>query len=299
VGLGCWPISGISSLDVSENESIKTIHAAIDAGINFFDTAYSYGYAGESDLLLAKALAGRTEKVVLATKVGTHYDAQRQRHIDGRPELLIHQAKESLSRLGVDQVAVVYLHTPDPNVPLAESAGAIAELVANGYIQCAGVSNVNLQQLDEFHRYCPVSIVQPYFNMLQSEAVEPIREFCNDHRISIACYWVLMKGVLAGKMQRDHRFDSSDRRLTYPIYQGEAWQRVQNLLDHLRAMAKELGCTVSQLVIAWTLHQPSISCALIGAKRPEQIRETALAMDIELTDESVRKIGRWIEAVHI
>jgi aryl-alcohol dehydrogenase-like predicted oxidoreductase len=289
-------MAGVSSLGVTDEDSIRTIRTAVDAGINFFDTAYSYGYSGESDALLAKALAGRADQVVLATKIGTHYDSRRQRIINGRPELLLQHAKESLRRLKVDQVAVIYLHEPDPNVPLAESAGTIAEIVNLGYAQHAGVSNVSLAELQLFHRHCPVAVVQPYFNMLQQEAVDELRPFCETEKISIASYWVLMKGLLAGKMERDHQFDPNDRRLTYAVYQGQAWQRAQDLLDHLRALAMELECTVGQLVVAWTLHQPSISCALVGAKRPEQITETAQAMEIELSPQTIAQIDAWIAA---
>lgn len=295
VGLGCWPIAGISSLDVNDQDSLRTIAVALDCGINFFDTAYSYGFKGQADLLLAKALKGRTGGTIVATKVGTHYDSQGQRIVDGRPETLIRHAKESLDRLNRDCLDVLYLHTPDPNVPLEESADALAELMSSGIVSYAGVSNVNLQQLQLFHSRCPVTVVQPYFNMLQREVVGELREFCLAEKISIACYWVLMKGLLAGRMQRDHQFDPADRRLTYPVYRGEAWQRAQDLLDELRSISKELNCTVAQLVVAWTIAQPGITVALCGAKRPEQITETAIAMTLELSDDILERINRLVD----
>lgn len=295
VGLGCWPIAGISSLDVNDQDSLRTIAAALDCGINFFDTAYSYGFNGQADLLLAKALKGRTGGTIVATKVGTHYDADGQRVVDGSPETLIRHAKESLDRLNRDSLDVLYLHTPDPNVPLEESADAIAELISSGIVMYAGVSNVNLQQLQLFHSRCPVTVVQPYFNMLQRDVVSELREFCQAEKISIACYWVLMKGLLAGRMQRDHQFDPADRRLTYAVYRGEAWQRAQDLLDELRSISKELNCTVAQLVVAWTIAQPGITVALCGAKRPEQITETAIAMSLELSGDILERINRLVD----
>ncbi len=295
VALGCWPIAGISSLDVNEQDSLRTIAAALECGINFFDTAYSYGFSGQADLLLAKSLKGWTGETIIATKVGTHYDSDGQRVVDGRPETLIRHAKESLDRLNRDRLEVLYLHTPDPNVPLQESADAIAELISSGLVLHAGVSNVNLPQLQLFHSRCPVTVVQPYFNMLQRDVVAEIGAYCEAEKISIACYWVLMKGLLAGRMQRDHQFDPADRRLTYAVYRGEAWQRAQDLLDELRAISKEMNCTVAQLVVAWTIAQPGITVALCGAKRPEQITETAVAMNLVLSGDILDRINRLVD----
>jgi aryl-alcohol dehydrogenase-like predicted oxidoreductase len=296
IGLGCWPMSGISSLDVNDTDSLATISAALDAGINFIDTAYSYGYDGRSDRLLASVLAGRRDEVVLASKVGTHYDADQQRVIDGRPETLIRHARECLERLQVDRVDVMYLHIPDPKVPLEDSAAGIAEIISQGMASTAGVSNVNLEQLQLFHGHCPVAVVQPSFNMLQQQEVLQIRDFCLAKHISIACYWVLMKGLLAGKMNRDHQLDPNDRRRSYPIYQGAAWDRAQDLLDRLRSLAIELECTVAQLVVAWTIQQPGITCALCGAKRASQIQETAGAMHLTLSQEVLESIDQWLTA---
>ncbi len=294
VAMGCWPISGVSSLGVEDRESLKTLHAALDAGINFFDTAYAYGYDGESDRLLARVLAERGDEMIIASKVGTHYDAERRRVVDGRPQTLLAQSREIVERLGVERVDVLYLHQPDPEVPLSESAGAIQEIVHSGLARYAGLSNADAAQLAAFHAVCPVAVVQPPYNMLQPDSVDAIAGFCRAHDIAVAAYWVLMKGLLAGKLPRDHQFDPRDRRLTYAIYQGAAWERAQDLLDQLRALARQLDCSVAQLVIAWTLQQPGLTVALCGAKRPEQIRETAAAMQLVLPAEHRRQIDGWV-----
>lgn len=294
VSFGCWPIAGISSLDVTDEWSIKTLRAAFDAGINFFDTAFSYGYDGEADKLLRTALSDCRDQIVLASKVGSHYDKDRRRIVDGHPATLIDQAARILKRLDIEQIDLLYLHQPDPTVAIEESAGAIAEIVARGWARYAGVSNVNAEQLAKFHAICPVVAVQPPFNMLQQNEWLGIRDFCAKHSISAVCYWVLMKGLLAGKLQRDHKFDPRDRRLTYDIYQGEKWERSQDLLDHLRELASKIGCTVSQLVIAWTLRQDGIATALCGAKRPEQIEETAKAMSVHLEQSVLDQIDNWL-----
>lgn len=290
VSFGCWPIAGISSLDVNDRDSLATLHAACDAGINFFDTAYSYGYDGEADRLLAQVLRERDEKLIVASKVGSHYRPDRTRCVDGRPETLIRHAQTIVRRLGLEAVDILYLHEPDPQVPIEESAGAMAEVIRRGWARYAGVSNVTQQQLAAFHEACPVVVVQPPFNMLQSDALDAIREYCLEQQIGVAGYWVLMKGLLAGKLLRDHQFDPRDRRLTYSIYQGAAWERAHDLLDNLRTIAASKGCTVSQLVIAWTLQQPAVTVAICGAKRSAQISETSLAMQVRLNPSELGQI---------
>lgn len=299
IGFGCWPISGVSTLEVTDAESTATLHAALDAGINFFDTAFSYGYSGEADRLLAPVVQSRRDELVLASKVGMSFDARRERVVDGRPATLLEHAAICLQRLGVECLDVMYLHVVDPDVPIAESAGAIKEIIQRGWARYAGVSNVDSHELAAFHAECPVVVVQPPFNMLQQASLRELRETCEADQISIANYWALMKGLLTGKFTRDHQFDPRDKRLTYSIYQGESWQRSQDFLDGLRLIASEVECTVSQLVLAWTVRQPGIVSALCGAKRPDQIRETAAAMSLELTSSTLEHIDALIASTDI
>ncbi len=298
VGLGCWPMAGITSVGVTDEHSLATIQAALDAGINFFDTAYAYGYEGQSDRILSHALRGRRDRVVLASKVGMFWDANKQRVYDGRPETLLKHAQEVLRRLDVEYVDLMYLHAVDPLVTIEKSAEAIAEIVRRGWARWAGVSNVDLDQARRFHTVCPVIAMQPPFNMLQQQSVSALRDFCREHTIGLVCYWVLMKGLLAGHLNRDHQFDPRDRRLSYEIFRGELWKRNQDFLDHLRAIAQRNDCTVSQLVVAWTLQQPVITVALCGAKRPEQIVETAAAMHLKLAPEIFQEIDQRISEYH-
>ena len=298
VGFGCWPIAGVSSLEVTDDWSLKTLHAAFDAGINFFDTAYSYGDSGEADSLLKSAFSGRREQIVLASKVGSHYDSERRRIVDGQPATLLEQAAATLQRLSIEHLDLIYLHQPDPEVSIEESAGAIAEIVRRGWARHAAVSNVNADQLRRFHEVCPVIAVQPPYNMLQQSDWLAIRDYCHQQSIGAVCYWVLMKGLLTGNLPRNHQFDPRDRRLTYEIYQGEHWERSQNFLDLLRALAAEIECTVSQLVIAWTLAQEGVTVALCGAKRPDQIKETAVAMHLHLSPAVLQQLDRWILAAN-
>jgi aryl-alcohol dehydrogenase-like predicted oxidoreductase len=290
VALGCWPISGMTSLDVNEADSLATLHAAIDTGINFFDTAYAYGADGKSERLIARAIAGRREMIVIATKGGIAWDAAGQRVIDGRPTTLRSQCDESLRRLNTDRVELLYLHAPDPSMPLAESAGELRRLMDEGKTRSVGVSNFTLPQLEEFHAVCPISAFQPPYNMLQRDIERDSLPWCRERGVSVCIYWPLLKGLLAGKLPRDFVFQKGDGRAKYPMFQGQEWQRNQDLLDELRLLAAEAGKTVAQLVINWTIHQPGITAALCGAKRPEQIRETAGAMGWRLSPEQLARI---------
>ncbi len=283
VALGCWPISGMTSIGVNDADSLATLEAALDCGINFLDTAYNYGADGESERLIARALGPRREELVIATKGGLHWDAERQRVHDGRPATLKRECEESLQRLGTDRIDLLYLHAPDPAVPVAESAGALAELLAAGKIRAAGASNVSLAQLIEFASACPLTACQPKYNMLQREIEADIVPWCQANHVSLVIYWPLMKGLLAGKLSRNHVFEPADGRAKYPMFQGIEWQKNQDLVDELREIAAAAGKTVAQLVINWTIHRPGITAALCGAKRPDQLRDNAGALGWELT----------------
>ncbi|MCA9066337.1 MAG: aldo/keto reductase, partial [Planctomycetaceae bacterium] len=208
----------------------------------------------------------------------------------GRRERLLAECDESLRRLQTDIVDLYYLHAPDPTVPIEESAGAIATMISAGKVRCAGVSNVTFRQLQAFHAECPVTAIQPPYNMLQREIESEIVPWCLENHVAICVYWPLMKGLLAGRLPRDHVFQEGDGRKKYPMFQGEEWQRNQDLLDDLRLVATEYRLTVSQLVIAWTLQQPGITTALCGAKRAWQIEETAAAMSTQLSEVAIRQI---------
>jgi aryl-alcohol dehydrogenase-like predicted oxidoreductase len=285
VALGCWPIAGVSSLGVNDADSIATIRAALDAGVNFLDTAYCYGRRGESETLIRRALDGVRDRVVVATKGGIHYNVAGQQEQDARPKTIARECDESLSRLGADRVELYYLHAPDPNVPLAESAGAVRRLVDAGKVRAAGVSNVTLRELKEFHAVCPLAAAQLPYNMLQRDIEVETIPWCVANGVSVTAYWPLMKGLLAGRLDPDQPLDPCDSRRNYPMYQGDEWKRNQVFVAELRRIAVDAGRTVAQLVVNWTIHRTGITAALCGAKRAWQIDETAAAMGWRLSAE--------------
>ncbi len=295
VAMGCWPITGITSLGVQEEASLATLAAAFDAGINFFDTAYCYGFAGESERMIARVLARHRQQIVIATKGGIHY-AQGKQVRDASPATLRRECEESLHRLQTDYIDLLYLHAPDPQVPVAESAGALRQLLDSGKARSIGASNLTLQQLQEFAQVCPLAAFQPHYNMLQREIELEQLPWCLENQVSVICYWPLMKGLLAGHLPRDHVFEARDGRQKYPMFHGDEWQKTQDFLDVLRPIAAEAGKTVAQLVINWTIQQPGITAALCGAKRPEQILDNAGGMNWRLSPEQLARVNAAIAA---
>ncbi len=294
VALGCWPIAGMTSPDVTHEQSLLTLHAAVDSGINFLDTAYAYGTDGESERLIAEALGDRREQLVIASKGGISLETGGARNIDGRPGTLRTHCEKSLERLQTDHLDLLYLHAPDPQVPVTESAGALRDLMEEGKTRSVGVSNFTLQQIIDFHGECPIAAFQPPYNMLQRDIEADTLPWCRENSVSVMVYWPLMKGLLAGKLARDHVFTPGDSRLKYPMFQGEEWEKNQDLVDALRELGTRSGHSVAQMAVNWTLSQPGISVALCGAKRPEQIRETAGAMGRPLDSTTLTAIDQLL-----
>ena len=294
VAMGCWPIVGITSINVTTKQSVATLEAAFEAGINFFDTAYCYGYEGESEQMIGRVLGEKRDQIVIASKGGIHWRDKKQVK-DGRPERIKRECEESLQRLGTDRIDLHYLHAPDPKVPLTETAGAFQELLDEGKILSVGVSNFSLEQLEEFSQVLVPNAFQPHYNMLQREIEEGRLPWCIKNDVSVMVYWPLMKGLLAGKLKRDHQFDPKDGRGKYPMFQGDEWEKNQDFVDKLREIANETGHTVAQVVINWTIQRQGITAALCGAKRPEQIIDNAESMTWELTTEQIARIDSAIK----
>lgn len=290
ISLGCWPMAGVTSPGANDQDSIAAIRACFELGINHLDTAHVYGRKGESERLIAAALGGRRDEMVIATKAGLCWNEAGKIVNDGRPASLRRQCEESLARLNTDRVELLYLHSPDPRVPLSESAGELKKLMEQGKTRTVGVSNVSLVQLQEFAAVCPIAAYQPPYNMLQRHIEADTLPWCRRHGVAVMVYWPLFKGLLAGKLARDHVFAENDNRRKYAAFNGDEWQRNQDFLDRLRAIARDAGVTVAALVVHWTISQPGITSALCGAKRPDQIRETAAAGSVRLRPEHRARI---------
>ncbi len=292
VALGCWPIAGMTSPGVNDEDSLATIRACFDFGINHLDTAFMYGRQGESERLIARALGSRRDEMVIATKGGLHWGSDPGMMHDASPATLRRECEESLRRLGTDRVDLFYLHAPDENVPIAETAGCLKQLLDEGKTRAVGASNCSVEQLEEFIAECPLAAVQPPYNMLQRQIEADLLPWCREHEVAVLVYWPLLKGLLAGKLKRDQVFAESDSRKKYPMFQGEQWEKNLDMVDKLRAIANASGHTVAELVINWTINQPGVTVALCGAKRPDQLRETAGGAGWHLTDDQMAQVDR-------
>ncbi len=283
LGLGCWPLAGMTREGVTREAAVRTVAAALDSGITHLDTAYCYGEAGESELAIAQAITDRPrDSVFLAGKCGIHWEAGRSQQVDGRPCRLLQEVDESLSRLGTDHLDLLYLHAPDPGVPIEESAAALRELLAAGKTRAVGCSNVSLDQLKRFSAACPTAACQMPYNMLQRELETRFLPWCLEQQIGVVAYWPLMKGLLAGTMERDRRFPTTDSRHKYPMFQGEEFQRNLDFVDRLRTVAERLGTTIPAVVLAWTMGRPGIASVLFGATSPEQVAANVIALTCSL-----------------
>jgi aryl-alcohol dehydrogenase-like predicted oxidoreductase len=278
VALGCWPLAGITSGPMTDEEAVAVIGAALEAGVNHLDTAFAYGRHGESERRIARAIRGRRGAVVLATKVGVYWDEQGALRQTGRPDLLRRHFEESLRRLELDEVDLLYLHAPADDAPLADSAGLFRDLLAEGKTRAVGVSNLSVDQMETFAAECFPVACQVRYNRLQRDVEADVLPWCREHHVGLVAYEPLALGLLTGKFTRDHVFAEDDWRRRSPLFTGDAWTKNLDEVERMRPRAEALGCSVAQLAVGWTISQPGVTAALCGAKRPEQIRETAQAM---------------------
>ena len=277
IALGLWPIAGITTVGVSANDADRTVIAAIESGITTFDTAFSYGYSGESDQLLGKRIKGQREKYTVIGKVGQRWSDNRERLVNGSRQSLITDAEMSLRRMNLDYFDLLMLHSPDPHVALEESAEAISVMQQRGLCHQAGVCNINLSQLVRFQTVLKCDAIQCPLNLMQRDSLTDLVPHCQQSDVNVYTFWTLMKGLLAGQIRRNHQFAEGDSRPGYPIFQGAARERAHLIVDGMKRLGEETQLTPAQLAIGWVLSQPGISMALVGGHKPHQIRETAQA----------------------
>jgi aryl-alcohol dehydrogenase-like predicted oxidoreductase len=286
IGLGCMGFSqGYGPAD--DAESLRAIDRALDAGVTLLDTAMSYGQ-GHNERLLARALAVHRDRVELATKFGIVRGENGVR-LDGRPEHVREYCDASLSRLGTDVIDLYYLHRADPQVPVAESVGAMAELVKEGKVRHLGLSEVTAQQLEEAAAVHPIAAVQFEWSLLWRQPEEDVVPTARRLGIGLVPYSPLGRGLLTATLSRD-QIDSSDFRRADPRFHGADLERNLAQIEALRAIAAEWGATPGQLALAWLLAQGSDVVPLPGSRNPERVAENAAAAQFVLTEADLQRI---------
>ena len=295
LALGCWPLAGMTRPGVTRQAAIETVAAAIDHGITHLDTAYCYGENGESEKAIAQAAQGRRNEVTIASKCGIHWQAGKKQTVDGRPETIIREAKESLLRLQADTIDLLYLHTPDPKIPIKESAGALRRLLDEGVVRAVGLSNGNVEECKLFAETCPLTACQRHFNMLQQEIRPALLPYCKSEQIAMVTYWPLIKGLLTGRMERNQVFLKTDSRHKYLMFRGEEFQKNLDFVDAIRSLATQQNMDLVSLVLAWTMAQEGITTVLFGATSAKQVAANAKALNCRLDGSIIQAINDAIQ----
>lgn len=289
IGLGCMPFSGsYGKCDVAA--SLSVIHYAIDQGINFFDSADTYG-TGDGEELLGRAVKDRRGRVVIATKFGQVRNPNGGDNlVNGKPEYVAQACDASLKRLGVDEIDLYYQHRVDPNVPIEDTVGAMQRLVQRGKVRALGLCEAAAATIRRAHAVHPISAVQMEYSLLYRTNAEELLPLCRELGIAVVPYAPLSRGFLTGQMQTPE-FAPNDSRIKHPRFQGDNFFRNLELVQRIEAIAKEKRCTPAQLVLAWLLAQGENIIPIPGTRRKDRVQENAGALQVQLTGEDVARIS--------
>jgi aryl-alcohol dehydrogenase-like predicted oxidoreductase len=294
IGLGCMGMSAFYGAS-DEAEATATIHRALDLGCNFLDTSDMYG-PHTNELLVGRAIAGRREEVVLATKFGIQLTATNPptRRVNGRPEYVRQACEDSLGRLGVDHIDVYYQHRVDPSTPIEETVGAMAELVAAGKVRHLGLSEASAETIRRAHAVHPIAAVQTEYSLWTRHVEDEILPTLRELGVALVAYSPLGRGFLSGRFSSPDELDEGDFRRHGPRFTGANLEANTQLVERVRALAQEHGCTAGQLALAWVLAQGEDVVPIPGTKRRTFLEENLAAVDVELGADDLGRIGDFV-----
>jgi aryl-alcohol dehydrogenase-like predicted oxidoreductase len=294
LGLGCMGMSQSYGVRADDAESIATLHAAIDAGCTFIDTADVYG-EGENEELVGRALAGRRDEVVLATKFGfrrSGVGTGLASGVDGSPAYAREALDASLRRLGVDHVDLWYLHRRDPQVPIEETVGAMASMVEAGKVRYLGLSEVNGDTVRAAHAVHPITAVQSEWSLWTRDPETVVLPTLRELGVGFVPFSPLGRGFLTGQIKSEADFPEDDMRRGLPRFQGENFQRNLDLVAKVQSLAATKGVTASQLALAWLLAQGNDVAPIPGTKRRTYLAENLGALDVSLTAAELAELDK-------
>jgi aryl-alcohol dehydrogenase-like predicted oxidoreductase len=314
---GAWAVGGWMWGGQDEADSIEAIRAAVDHGVTTIDTAAVYGQ-GYSEEVVAKAIKGRRDKVQIATKCGMRWDspAEGEQGTDpwpqtnnqghditivknSRPASIAYECEQSLRRLKTDYIDLYQIHWPDKGTPVEDSMRAMVKLKEQGKIRAIGVSNYDAEWLANAGKVTRLASNQPPYSLMQRKIERSVLPYCREHRIGIICYSPLERGLLTGKVTPDRKFPEGDHRANHPFFKPETRQAVLDALRSIQPIADRHKASLAQVVINWTIHEPGITAALVGARNAEQAAHNAGAMAFELREDERRQIRAAFDPVAV
>lgn len=314
IAFGAWAAGGWMWGGNDHNDSVTAVRRSVELGITTIDTAPVYGF-GLSEKIVGEAIRPfKRDEVQILTKYGLRWDTdQGQFYFDstdaaGNPvkihryagkESVIRECEQSLQRLGTDYIDLLQIHWADPTTPIEETMEAVAQLLAAGKIRAAGVCNYDVPQMEAAAKGVPLASNQVPYSMVKRDIEADVVPWCIEHNVGILAYSPLQRGLLTGKLSPTHQFAAGDHRPTTVFFKEENIRRTNAILENLKPLAADKGATLAQLVIQWTLHQPGITCALVGARNAQQAEQNAAADNIILSESEVAFIDSQLAELEL
>jgi aryl-alcohol dehydrogenase-like predicted oxidoreductase len=295
IAFGNWSAGGDWG-GVDRAAAIAAMREALDLGITIFDTARAYGFGAAEELLgeaLRPEIKSARESLFIATKGGLRNEGGLPARDSSRAALR-RDLEASLRSLGVDYVDLYQVHWPDPSTPITDTARTLDEFVREGKARYVGVSNYNARQMSAFQQVRPIDTLQPPYHLFRRDIEQSILPFAREHGIGVLVYGPMAHGLLSGRMTETTTFAPDDWRSKSDMFAGDAFRRNLGIVRRLEEFASDRGMTVAQLAIAWTLANPAVDVAIVGARNPEQIRQTAPAAEIQLSPQDLARIENMV-----